>query len=336
MRFVRICGFMVLAVLLSACVRRPLEEMEDHVFLKVVMKVKGINNVTANIYNDKIPVPDISSGMVRALLYTPDGDRLLNQSFISGTGVTEDGEPYVSGYIKVLPGEYKMLCYNFDTETTLISGEGSYDGIMAFTPRVSDHLASRFEETRGSFEEIRYEPNHLFVAREENLRIAPSNSLVTIETEAETIVDTYYLQIYVEGGQNAASASAILTGLSASNLMGPNMRDRESATAVYFDLMPSEDNGKKVLCTLFSTFGKIEGETSNLDVTFDVLTRDGQKYQQTFNLDEVFRTEDAKERHWLLINDTLDIPDPITPPGGNGGFKPEVNDWDEEQNDVEI
>ena len=42
-------------------------------------------------------------------------------------------------------------------------------------------------------------------------------------------------------------------------------------------------------------------------------------------------------QHWLLMNDTLHIPKPITPPsGGGGGFKPGVSDWDEEQKDIEI
>ena len=101
--------------------------------------------------------------------------------------------------------------------------------------------------------------------------------------------------------------------------------------------MRSDDKGKEVLCTTFNCFGKIEEAASNLNVTFDVLTKDGQKLQKTFNLDKVFQTEDARERHWLLMNDTLHIPKPITPPsGGGGGFKPGVSDWDEEQKDIEI
>ena len=337
MKSVGLWSIALLMAILSACVRRPLEDMEDMIRLKVIMKVNGINNVTTNIYNEKIPVPDVSTGMVRALFYTPEGDRLINQSFISETGVTENGDAYVTGYIKALPGEYKLLCYNFDTETTKITEEGRFEGITAYAPEVSDYLNARFEGSRGQYDKIHYEPDHLMVAREENLRISPHTSVTTIVTEAASVIDTYYLQIYVEGGQYASSASAILTGLSASNKIGPNHRESESPTAVYFDLVRSDDKGKEVLCTTFNCFGKIEEATSNLNVTFDVLTKDGQKLQKTFNLDKVFQTEDARERHWLLMNDTLHIPKPITPPsGGGGGFKPGVSDWDEEQKDIEI
>lgn len=329
---------LTLLLSLSACVRRPLEDMEDQVRLKVMLEVNLINNVTTNIYNEKIPVPSVSTGMMRALFYTSDGKRLVNQCFISDRRTTEEGKEYLTGYVKVLPGEYKLLCYNFDTETTKITNEGNFYEIAAYTPEVSEHISSRFEASRLAVDDkIHYEPDHLLVAREEHLHVTPNASLVTIESTATSIVDTYYLQIYVDGGQYASTASAVLSGLSASNEIGLNVRDKETSTSVYFDLVRGNDKGKDVLCATFNCFGKIEDKVSDLDVTFDVLTRDGQKLQRTFNLDEVFQTEDAKQRHWLLINDTLHIPKPIAPPSsGGGGFNPGVSDWDEENKDVEL
>ena len=336
MKAISLYGILLLA-LLSACIRRPLEDMEDQIQLKVKVEVSMVNNITTNIYNEKIPKPNLSTGMVRALFYTPDGKRLVNQCFISNTGVSDDGKNFVAGYVKVLPGEYKMICYNFDTETTKIKNEGSFYDITAYTPEVSEDLNERFEQSRGSLEKIHYEPDHLFVGRDEHFYVSPNATLVTIETEATSIVDTYYLQIYVDGGQYASKASAILSGLSANNKIGENQRDKESSISVYFDLVRSNDKGRDVLCATFNCFGKIEDKVSDLDVTFDVLTRDGQKVQRKFNLDEVFQTADAKERHWLLINDTLHIPKPIAPPSsGGGGFNPGVSDWDEENKDVEL
>ena len=112
--------------------------------VKVMLEVNLINNVTTNIYNEKIPVPSVSTGMMRALFYTSDGKRLVNQCFISDRRTTEERKEYLTGYVKVLPGEYKLLCYNFDTETTKIKNEGSFYDITAYTrASIFEHIGKQ-------------------------------------------------------------------------------------------------------------------------------------------------------------------------------------------------
>ena len=44
----------------------------------------------------------------------------------------------------------------------------------------------------------------------------------------------------------------------------------------------------------------------------------------------IFETEDARERHWLLIDEVWEIPAPENPDDGKeGGFSPSVDDWDD-------
>ena len=40
-------------------------------------------------------------------------------------------------------------------------------------------------------------------------------------------------------------------------------------------------------------------------------------------------SEDARERHWLLIDEVWEIPPPVTNDDESGGFRPEVDDWDD-------
>ena len=189
--------------------------------------------------------------------------------------------------------------------------------------------------------QIRYEPDHLVVAAEHNLRISPHDTLVIIQTEATTVVDSYYLQIHVEGMQYASSATAVITGLSPANHFGLGIRETNPPVDVAFDLLKSTDEkipgeNKDVLCAVFNTFGKIPDSDSELTVTFNVIDIAGNLQKFETSLNRTFLTEDAIERHWLLIDETwvIENPDPDGPSGGGGGFQPTVDDWEEEQGEI--
>ena len=59
---------------------------------------------------------------------------------------------------------------------------------------------------------------------------------------------------------------------------------------------------------------------------------------RTVILSDVFQTEDAIKRHWLIIDKVVwEIHDPggdPPQPSGNGGFQPVVDDWEEEQGEI--
>ena len=93
---------------------------------------------------------------------------------------------------------------------------------------------------------------------------------------------------------------------------------------------------KDVLCALFNTFGKIEDVTSNLYVTFNAVDTEGNQLQKVVNLDVVFRSADAIDRHWLLLDEVWSIPDPIPHSVGGGGFQPLVDDWDEQHGEIAL
>ena len=344
----------VLTVLLvvfysTGCHRRPLVDMEERIAIQVEVNIKAVSNVTTDIYNEHIPVPDLTTDMMRVMVYDTDTKNLLTQSFITNKSYGPDGSQIFSGVLNISYGNYDFLVYNFDTPTTQVSNEQNENSILAYTDEISPAMRSRFlsftKDGRDGSDyyddlEINYEPDHLVVAHEQNLRVSPHDTLVVIQTMATTIIDTYYIQIHVEGMQYASSATAIISGLSPSNRFGLNERTQSPSTAVCFDMYKSTDDhwageNKDVLCALFNTFGKIPEATSNLYVTFNVVDTGGNLQSKTVNLDQIFKTEDAIERHWLLIDETWTIQPPgPSGPTSSGGFQPRVDDWEEEHGEI--
>ena len=339
----------------SACHRRPLEEPSGAVRIAIKVDVKTVTNVNANIRSSVVlygsntslweeKMSQLDPELMRVLVYDPETDKLLTQSFISSTEIDAEGNKVFMGSLSISHGNYNFLVYNFDTPTTQVNQENSEQSIIAFTDEVSPAMKARYLGTKADDDEdinIHYEPEHLLVANEKDVRISPHDTLVVVRTEASTVVDTYYLQVRVKGMQFASSASAVISGLSPSNHIGYNIRTVDPSAAVVFDMQKGQDlsldgDNKDVLCAVFNTFGKIDQVSSDLYVTFNVFDTAGNLRQYTANLDDVFKTEEAILYHWLIVDESclvIDIPDPgVNPPTpGNGGFQPQVDDWEEEE-----
>lgn len=338
MRNIRIIVALICAlVLVTGCYRRPLLEPDHRAVLKVRVKYNNIPNVTTGIYNDKIPVPEFHTDVLRVLFYNGAGSRILSEGFITERTVDAEGNDIVTGDVMLAPGNYRVLAYNFDTPSTLIRSEQKWEGITAFTDEIPESKYRSLQGRALENEHIYYEPDHLFVARDANLYVEAHSDVKVIELDANTIIDTYYVQIRVKNLEYAASATAVLTGLSATNTIGDNTRHQEESSALYIEMHKStderiEDENKDVLCGVFNTFGRIEGVPSDLHITFQALTREGEYAEKTINMTPIFLSEDARERRWLLIEEVWELPVPINPPGsGGGGFSPEVDDWDNEE-----
>lgn len=344
---IRIFLALVLALTaVTACHRRPLVDMQERVKLKVKVNVKAVANVTTNVYNDRIPIPSLNTDMMRVMVYDKDSKNLLTQSFLSSKDYDENGNQVLSGDLTISYGTYDFLVYNFDTPTTQVTGENNEKTILAYTQEISPAIKSRLfgQSTKADdeFSNINYEPDHLVVAREHELHVSAHDTVVVINTTATTIIDTYYLQIHVEGMQFASSAMAVISGLSPSNHFGYDIRTDDPTAAVAFDLNKSTDpelpgDNKDVLCATFNTFGKIPEVSSELFVTFNVIDTGGNLQSYTTSLDNIFKTEDAIERHWLIIHEETFVihpPENPNPQTGNGGFQPRVDDWQEEEGNI--
>lgn len=331
-KVLRIVLMLVMLFTLAACERRPLVDPSERVRVRVVVKVQNIPNVTSGIYNDRIPLPQISPNIIRVMFFNPESGEVATQAFISSKGVDAEGNEYLEGNVSILPGHYDMMCYNFDTPSTLITGDNNWNSIMAYTREVDDSYYTRFKsKADASAPLIYHEPDHLVLARENDIIIPDHSDLITIHTEAHSIIDSYYLQIRLVNGKYASNASAVLTDLSPSNRLADNERTQEHS-GVYFEMQRSVDprlksSNQDVLCAVFNTFGKLPetspaSRKSELYVSFNIITATGEQVEMTVDMDSIFRTEDAQLRHWLLIDKEIVIPKP------NGAFNPSAEGWD--------
>jgi len=354
---------MVLVVLAAAgCHRRPLYDPSEAVRISIRVNVKTVTNVNANIrssvslYNstESLWAPKLEQldpETMRVLVYDPETNKLLTQSFVTATEYDEEGNKVFNGTLGISHGNYDFLVYNFDTPTTQVTYENDEKNILAYTNEIPESMKTKYTKTKKTKADgdeevdpiedlsIRYEPEHLLVANEKDFRISPHDTLVVVRTEAATVVDTYYLQIKVHGRQFASSATAIISGLSPSNKIGLNERTEDPSAGVIFDMQIGRDEAlegddKDVLCAVFNTFGKIPDINSDLIVTFNVIDTAGNLQQFEVDLDPVFDSELCHLYHWLIIEDyVIDIKDPGQggEGAGNGGFQPQVDDWEEEE-----
>lgn len=351
-KYIRIFLIAAAAVLSGACQLRPLEDPSAELELRVQVELKTVLNVNTSIYNTKIPVPTINTDMIRVMFYDPDTHQLITQAFISEKVEQEGKSPTISGTVNIDPGTYDMICYNFDTPDTFVRNENDITTIEAYTSEVSTSIKSQFAPSLPDGTDIYYIPDHVIVAREMGLEIKPHTGLLVIETEATTIVDTYYIQVCANNITNVASASAVITGMTPSNKFGIDERQTDKPCAVWFQLVASTDEkitggNQNVLCATFNTFGKIYHDTdsgskavypedSEFVITYTTSGSSSKTYEYRYDMNEIFMSEDALERHWLIINDTVDVPEPDPGPSGGGGFTPTVDDWDDETGDIVI
>lgn len=322
-----------LLVATMGCERRPLLDPSHTTEVQVTVDLDGLHNVTCDIYNDKITAPTVPSEMLRVLFYEPGTNRIAGESYISNLSTDSEGRRVVSGRVGILPGEYEMVVYNFDITSTLIRNDHSHSTIEAYSSPVSEALASRFNTRVDSRDEIRYQPDHVIVATDPKLVIPWHDDLHIIRTTATSVVESYYLQVKVDGLQWVSSAQAIVTGMAGSNFLGSRNRVDVPETAIYFTLEKSDDNGEAVLCSVFNTFGRIDTE-NELWISFDINTVDGRTESREFEISHLFESDAGRNHHWLLLDDKITIDKPTTPPTAGGGFAPELEDWTEENHEI--
>ena len=130
--------------------------------VRVVLNTDSIANVTCGIYNDRI-VPSLGMpDIFRVMFYERDTHEAVSQAFITRGGIDADGRGYYEGKVFVNPGSYDMVCYNFDTPSTLVRGENYKSSLEAFTSEIADNIYSRFESRADAPEPVLYyEPAHL-------------------------------------------------------------------------------------------------------------------------------------------------------------------------------
>lgn len=323
----------------AGCQRRPLEDPDFYTKVKINVNVKSVQNVTCDIYNPDIPVPKISPEVMHVSFYNVEGDKLLAESFISNLETDAEGNISISGNVSILPGEYKMMAYQFGEERAQVGQYRDYREAYAYTDPLSesDIKSLSLKANYASIgQKLRYQPEHIVAAHSDSETIPYHQGVYTIEAQAGTLVQTYYLQVGINGAEYVSMSRAVITSMSPGVRISTGKEDVAEPCAIYIPLIKSEDKGRSVICNVFNTFGRVEDSTNKLYLSFDVRTVDGQTITKEYDITELFKSEMCVKHHWLIIDDVIDIPKPVTPTPGGGGFDPSVKDWEDEHYDISI
>lgn len=338
------CLFVLCAIILfCGCERRPLVDYSNSVTLKVKVRTDNILNITPGTHypgSENIPRPVIDTEIYQVNFYDINTGELAFYNYISQEEIADDGNKVIYGTIKVRPGVYDVLCYNFDLQSTLIKNMNSWGDITAYTSEISEYLYSRFQSRADNSDAIYYQPDHVLVARLDDLEIKEYVKEEVVELDANTVNDTYYVQVRLKNGKYASNATAVLSGLAVTNQLGPNICGTVPG-ATFFEMYKSVDTrlrsvNQNVLCGVFNTFGKIDEADSRMTITFNVVTTKGDIQEMVVDAEEmkkVFASEEAINNHWLLIDKEFEI---VPPESEQGGFRPTVSDWEEDRGVIEF
>lgn len=253
--------------------------------------------------------------------------------------------PADGGTIHIAPGEYNLVAYNFGTESTQVENISKLDEAEAFTSDITKSMADRFKasvanakggtkgETKGYEDDpIVYEPDHLYVAKEERVLI-PSfegrDESIELHTSASTILDVYSLEVIgVKGCENVEKVEAFVTGQIKSNYFALEQRGSDPATLFLDDFRVDRENGR--FYTVFGTFGKLKGAENKIYLDITVTNTNGGQYRYVYDVTEQFE-ENGNNK--LVIYDELDVP---AGESGGGGLAPEVGEWEEETIEIPL
>ncbi len=160
--------FAVAVLAICGCKRRPLVDMENMHYVRVYLD-EELLNVTTGFYDESRRKPAYKRpDIMRVALFDPITGTVASERYLRGRGRDERGS-YCDGYIFAAPGDYRLLTYNFGTESTLLRRENDYAGVEAYTNEIATHLynllPSRADGSDG--ERIVYMPDHLFAAGEQ-------------------------------------------------------------------------------------------------------------------------------------------------------------------------
>ena len=313
-RYILIMLCVALCAGLSSCKRRPLTVADYTVIVNI--------EIEDSIVNYEMPHPP---SLMRCIFYDSHTGGFVTQAFLTPEG----------GKVNLIPSrEYDVLVYNFDTESTWISNENSWNKVYASTSIIPTSFLTKLRSRSSAYdnEKIVYDPDHLYVGRLNDVFV-PARSVdaepLVMNIRCETVVESWILELKtVTGVENIGSVAAVITGLAESNKIAFDERSTDYVS-VYFDNQVIDGNG--LLTARFNTFGANpkSGVKQVLSLVFIDIAGNG----RVFNIDVSDQFIDNPEQI-IRIETEIDIPKPIT--AGDGGFAPEVNEWDDVNTEIII
>lgn len=266
---------------------------------------------------------------MRVIFYPKDAEGRLVDSHL---------ESPLGGEMKVPPGNYAMVAYNYNTKSVDIRGEGSYETIEAFT--------GPYTELDAVIDMVWW-PDPLYVVALDDVEIAKSDEALQMELKPTAVVKSYTFDIKVEGLERVSSVLCYVSNLNGSCFLGKHTCEL-SKVPIYVDM----ERGDGVLRGRFASFvWPVSAETRMempMILTVKLVKRDHTVQEVEVDVTEALTAppsppdEGEVEEPDAEIDIEIPIPDDKIvvdelEPGfdeGGGGIGGEVGEWGDETNVV--
>lgn len=267
--------------------------------------------------------PEANPASMMLFLYPKtEGESTIQREFVGKNG----------GVIQTPVGvEYSLLAFNSDPQNTYftkLEGQNSYEvsSVDATTIGPIGLSASALPRAEGTeSERMSAEADSIYAVTGETTLLgtrAATGDTIYVTLYPQPMFHTY--RVYVHGVQNSKNLSSTIAGSISGLTGGVNLatgeRITENVTIPFFARLANDST----LVGQFLCYGKGETEVKHNRLMVYTELKDGTKWKYDSNVTEQV-TESVSEDVEVNVH-RLPVPDKIDG-NGNGGIKPDVDDW---------
>lgn len=263
---------------------------------------------------------ELPEGM-RVIFYPKSEEGRKVESYLSVEG----------GEVKVPPGYYDMVIYNYNTECVLVRGDGAYETIEAYTGYCSGLSTS---------EKMVWSPDPLYVISRSDMRIEKSEDVLLMEFQPKLVVKHYSFEIKVKGLKNVASIVCNVAGMNGSYCISDG-----TCTSSVAPIYVETNKGEDMIRGSFSAFSAPTSTNTRSDggvmMKLLLIKVDNTVQEAKVDITEAVipvppdipgEEEEPETEIEIPIDEEIEVDDVEVPPGGGGGIGGDVGDWDDETN----
>lgn len=266
----------------------------------------GCQIVISPVYDMLYDRPEKAPSLFRVLLYDPVSHNLVSSNMVGGCG----GNLY-----NVRPGTYDILVYNYTLNKTKVTHEENLSLMQAGTPAIA-YKATPIVQT----------PSHLFVEKFDDVvipHLTDNDEPFVIHSKPRSVIESWILIIDgIKGLRNADYIDIYISGQSQASFIAKDAGSRANNVNATICFQAVCDYEKGLICTPFTTFGKIPDERVKLELNIRIVGSGGEVYSCSEDVTGQFDNSDNLRHE---IKATFDV----TIEGRHdGGMNPSAEPWD--------
>lgn len=292
------------------------------------LQYEETETATTEIVFDWSLAPDADPASMSAFLF-PDDSRPLRYEFANSEG----------GEVRIPLGHYCGLAMNSDdTDWARFRDTDDIEKFEIHTAPVESLPVSGLTpdmlplEDEEEYEDLVKAPGMLWSTRRDNLTLTESDRKKTFVFYPQEAVCHYTVDIYDVKNMKSLPGNdidATLSGMAGGFLHG---QGTSSDSKVTFPIILTADKEKNSLHSEFLTFGENPVKDLPHRLKIHATLADGSILHQTFDVgNQIKNATDPKHVHIVIRGFTLPEEEVTT-----GGFRPDVNEWHNENIDLDM